>query len=143
MFDELSAGAENPEDRFSKLDASIRIRATGQSDDTGPLRADNSAAVGGKGTPKHLQPGPSGSTTSVSTLQASTLAGTNAETVNFDVTPGSLTRWQHRDKSLVKDTLEDSYRQVRDPNLLSRRLLTFNHYVRKETYQWLRKQIRR
>jgi hypothetical protein len=38
-------------------------------------------------------------------------------------------------------------RPVRDPNLLlSLRLLTFNHYVRKETYQWwslLRQQIRR
>ena len=78
---------------------------------------------------------------SVSTLQASTLAGTNAETIHFDVIPASLTRWQHRDKSLVKDTPED--RPVRNPNLLSKRLLTFHHYIRKETYQWLRRQIRR
>ena len=141
MFDELTAGVEDPGDRFSKLDASIRIRSTGQPDDTRPLQADNSAAVAGKGAARHLQLGPSGSTTSVSTLQASTLAGTNAGTVNFDVTPASLTRWQHRDKSLLNDTPEDMH--VRVPNLLSQRLLTFNHYVRKETCQWLRKQIRR
>jgi hypothetical protein len=132
MFDELSAGAEDPEDRLSKLDASFRIRPTRQPEDTGPLQADNPAAVGGKGTPRQLQPGPSGSTASVSTWQSSTLAGTNAETVHFDVTPASLTRWQHRDKTLVKDTPED--RPVRDPNLLSQRLLIFNHCVRKETY---------
>ena len=141
MFDELSGDAEDPEDRLSKLDASIRIRPSGPPEDTGPLRADNPAAAGGKGTPRQRQPGPSGSTASVSTLQASTLAGTTAETVHFDVTPASLTRWQHRDKSLVNDTPED--RPVRNPNLLSKRLLTFDHYVRKETCQCLRKQIRR
>jgi hypothetical protein len=132
MFDGLSAIAEDPEDRLSKLDASIRICPTSQPQDTGPLHADNPAAAAGKGTPRRLQPGPSGSTASVSTLQASTLAGTNAETVHFDVTPASLTRWQHRDKSLVKDTPKD--RLVRDLNLLSQRLLTFNHFIRKETY---------
>jgi hypothetical protein len=142
MFD-VSAGAEDPEDRLSKLDASIRIRPTGQPEDTELLQTDNPAAAAGKGRHRGLQPGPSGSTTSVSTLQATTLTGTNAETDYFDATPESLTRWQHRDKSLV--TPED--RPVRDPNLLlSLRLLTFNHYVRKETYQWwslLRQQIRR
>jgi hypothetical protein len=65
---------------------------------------------------------PRPSTASVSTLQASTPAGTNAEMVYFDVTPATLTRWQHRDKSLVSDTPED--RSVRDPNPLSKRWLT-------------------
>jgi hypothetical protein len=144
MFDELSVGAEDPEDRLSKLVASIRIRPTGQPGKTGPFQADNPAAAAGKGAPRQLKPGPSGSTASVNTFQASTLAGTNAETVHFDVTPASVTRWQHRDKSLVKETPED--RPVRDPNHLSKRLLTFNHYIRKETYRWwplLQQQIRR
>ena len=117
MFDGLSSGVEDPEDRLSKLDASIHIRPTGQPEDTGPLQADHPAAATGKGTPRQLQP------------------------VHFDVTPASLTRWQHRDKSLVNDTPEDG--PVRDHNLLSKRLLTFNHYVRKVIHQWLRKQIRR
>lgn len=121
MFDELSAGAENPEDRVSKLDASsIRIRPTNQPEITGPLQTDNPAAAATKRTLRQLQVGPYGSTASVSTLH---LAGVDAETVHFDVTPASLTRWQHRDKSLVKDTPED--RPVRDPNFLSQRLLTF------------------
>jgi hypothetical protein len=42
---------------------------------------------------------------------------------------------------LVKDIPEDG--PVRDPNLVSQRLLTFNHYVRKESYWLLRQQIRR
>jgi hypothetical protein len=116
MFDELSVVAEDPEDRLSKLDTSTRIR-TGQPKNTGLLQASNpAAAVAGKRTLRQLQPGPSGSTASVNTLQASTLAGTNAEMVHFDVTPASQARWQHRDKSLVKDAPED--RPVRDPNLL-------------------------
>ena len=97
MFDELTAGAEDPEDRLSKLDASIRIRHTSQADSS-------ATAAAGKGTPRQLQSGPSGSSTSVST-----------ETVHFDLTPASLTRWQHRDKSLAKDFPED--RPVRVPNL--------------------------
>lgn len=94
MFDELSAsaGAEDPEDRHSKLGASVR--ATGHPENTRPLQADNSAAAG-----------------------KSTRAGTNAETLNFDsdVTPASLTRWQNRDKSLVKDIPEET--KVRDLNI--------------------------
>ena len=116
MFDELSASAEDLEDRLSKLDAPIRTHPTGQPEDTGPLQVDDPAAAG-EGTPRQLQAGSSGSTASVSTLQVSTLAGTNAKTINFDVTPASLTRWQHRDKSLVNDTPNDW--PVRDPNLLS------------------------
>ena len=94
MFDsdELSAGAEDPEDRLSKLDASIHIRPTDQPDDTGHLQVDNPAAAKGKETHSQLQPGPSGSTASVSILQAPTLAGTNMETAHFDVTPATLTR---------------------------------------------------
>jgi hypothetical protein len=146
MFDELSAGAEDPEDRLSKFDASIRIRRSGRTglpEDTGLLQADNSAAAAEKGTPIQLQPGPSGSAASVSALRASTLAGISAEMGHFDLTPASLTRWQHRDKSLVKNTPGDG--PVRDPKLLSQRLsaLTFNHHVRKGIYQLLRQQIRR
>ena len=125
MFDEMSAGVEDPEDRLSKLDdaSMIRIRPAGQPEETRPLHADNpAAAAAGKGTPRQLQPGPSESPASVSTLRASTLAGADAETVYFDVTPASLTRWQYRDKSLVKGAPED--KPVRDPNLLSRWLLT-------------------
>jgi hypothetical protein len=106
-----------------------------------PFQADNPAAAVGKLTPRQLQPGSSRSTASVGTLQSSTLDGTTGETVHFDVRPASLMRWQHRDKCLVNDTHEN--RPVRDPNLLSKRLPAFNHYVRKETCQWLRKQIRR
>lgn len=130
MFDELSTGAGDPEDRLSKLDSSIRIHPIGQPENTGPLQADNPVAGAGKRTPRQLQPGPSGYA-SVGTPQPSTLAGTNAETVHFDASP---TRWKHRDKSLAKDTPEN--RPVRDPDLLSKRLLTFNLYIRKETYHW-------
>jgi hypothetical protein len=134
MFDELSAGAEDREDRLSKLvDSSIRMRPTGQHEDPGLLQTDNPAAATGKGAPRQLQRGPSGSTASVSTFKASILASANAEMVQFDATPTvSLTRWQHRDKSLVNDTPEDG--PVRYPNLLARRLLMFNHHIR-ETYQ--------
>jgi hypothetical protein len=54
MFDELSAGAEDPEDRLSKLDASIRIWPTSQPrpESTGPLQADNPTAAVGKGKPR-------------------------------------------------------------------------------------------
>ena len=97
MFDELTAGAEDPEDRLSKLEASIRLRHTSQADSP-------ATAAAGKGTPRQVQSGPSGSSASVST-----------ETVHFDLTPASLTRWQHRDKSLAKDIPED--RPVRVPNL--------------------------
>jgi hypothetical protein len=57
---------------------------------TGPLQADNpaAAAAAGKATPIQLQPGPSGSTASVSALQASTLAGTSVEMVYFDLSNG-------------------------------------------------------
>ena len=130
MFDELSTGAGDPEDRLSKLDPSIRIHPIGQPESTGLLQADNPVAGAGKRTPRQLQPGPSGYA-SVGTPQPSTLVGTNAETVHFDA---SLTRWHHRDKSMAKDTPEN--RPVRDPNLLFNPLLTFNHYIRKETYQW-------
>jgi hypothetical protein len=124
MSDELSAGAEDLEDRLSKLvESSIRMRPTGQHEDPGLLQTDNPAAAAGKGAPRQIQRGPSGSTASVSTFQASTLACTNAEMVQFDVTPAGLTRWQHRDKSLVNDTPEDV--PVRYPNFLSRWLLTF------------------
>lgn len=146
MFDELSTGADDPEDRLSKLNVSTRIRPIGQPEDMALLQVDNPvvAAAGVKGTPRQLQQGTSGSPAFVNTLQASTLAYTNAETVHFDVTPESLTHWQHRDKSLAKDVPEDG--PVRDPNLLSQRLLTLNHYVRKKTnLRWslLRQQIRR
>ncbi|KAH9988652.1 hypothetical protein BJV77DRAFT_727827 [Russula vinacea] len=79
MFDELSEGPEDG--RLSKLDAFIRIRPTGWSEDAGHLQADNT--VTGKG-----------------------LASTNGETVQFDVTLASLARWQQRDKSMVKDAPE-------------------------------------
>ena len=128
MFDELSAGAGDPEDRLSKLDPSIRIHPIGQPENTGTLQADNPVAGAGKRTPRQL--GPSGYA-SVGTPQLPTLAGINTETVHFDA---SLARWEHKDKSLAKDTPEN--RPVRDPNLLFNPLLTFNHYIRKETYQW-------
>lgn len=133
MFDELSAGTEDPDDRLSKLNA---LTCICQLEDMAPLQVDNPvvAAAAGKGAPRELQQGTSESPVFVSTLQASTITCANAETVNFDVTPASLTRWQHRDKSLAKDVPEDG--PVRDPDLLSQRLLTFNHYVRKETYLW-------
>jgi hypothetical protein len=70
MFDELSArrvGAEDPEVRLSRFDASIRIRPTGQPENPGPFQADNPAAAAGKGILRELQTGPSGSTASVST----------------------------------------------------------------------------
>jgi len=114
MFDELSAGAEDPEDRLSesKWDAPIRVCPTGRPEDVGPLRV-NTPEVG-KGTPKRLLLASSGTVASVGSLQGSTLAGTNAETVHFDVTPASLMRWQHRDKSMVKDAPEDD-KPVRKP----------------------------
>ena len=117
LFDELSAGVGDPEGQLLKLDASIHMRPTGRPENTGPLQADNPVTVAGKGTSRQLPTGPSGSAASVSTLQTSTLDGINAGTVHFDVTPTSLTRWHHRDKSLVKVTPED--RSVRYPNLLS------------------------
>ena len=136
MFDELSAGAEDSEDRLSKLGpASIRIRRTGQPEDAGFLQADNHSAAARKGTPIQLQPVSSGPTASVSTLQASRLV----EKVDFDLTPANLTRWQHRDKYLVKSTPEDGP-AVSDPQWLP--MLTFNHHVRKGIYQVLRQQIR-
>jgi hypothetical protein len=79
MFDELSEGPEDG--RLSNLDAFIRIRPTGRSEDAGRLQANNTVA--GKG-----------------------LANTNGETVQFDVTLASLARWQFRDKAVVKDAPE-------------------------------------
>jgi hypothetical protein len=78
---ELSAGAKNPKDRLLKLDASVCIRTvrpTSQPENTEPLQDDDPAVAAGKGTPRQLQPGPSGSTACVSTLQVPTLAGTAA-----------------------------------------------------------------
>ena len=61
LFDELSPGAEDPEDQLSKLDASIRMRPAGRPENTGLLRADDPVKVAGKGMPRQLQPRPSGS----------------------------------------------------------------------------------
>jgi hypothetical protein len=80
MFDELS---EDREDGLSKLDAFIRIRSsTSRPEDVGSLQRDGPAA--GKGS-----------------------ASTNGETVQFDVTPASLARWQHKDKAMVRDAPEE------------------------------------
>jgi hypothetical protein len=111
MFEELSASAEDPEYRLSKLDTPIRIRPIGPSrtEDMGPLQIDNPAA--GKGT----------------------LASINGETVHFDITPVSLTRWKHRDKSMVEDAPEED-KPVRKPSPLFQRCQYSDHYVRIEAY---------
>lgn len=117
MFDELSVVAgDHPEGgRLSKLDAAyVRSRpTTGRPEDAGHRQADSPAA--GKGTPKRLPLVSSGSASSVSTLQASTVG----ETAHFDVTSASLARWQHRNKAMAKED-----KLVRNHNILSQQLPT-------------------
>src|SRR5260370_42362538 len=123
MLQDLSAHAEVPASRFPKFSPPIRIRPIARSriEDRGPFKADNPAA--GKGT----------------------LASINGETVHFDITPASLTRWKHRNKSMVEDAPEED-KPVRKPSPLFQSCHHSNQYVRIETYQrWplLRQQIRR
>jgi len=90
MFDGLSAGADGPEDRPSKLDSFARIHPSAQPENAGTCQADGPGME--KWMHEFLLPVPLGSTGSVSALQASLLVSTDGETAHIDINPVHLAR---------------------------------------------------
>jgi hypothetical protein len=100
MFDDLFASADGREDGLLKLDASTRIHPALQSENVGGhLHTESPAA--GKRAQELLLPEALGTAASVGTSQTSALESSNG--IQFDVTPASLARWQHRDNAMVRD----------------------------------------
>jgi hypothetical protein len=84
------------EDLPSNSNASTRIHPAIKPT-TAEVSRDEKPATGKRLTPL-------GSVVSVDTSQVSSLASRDGETVNFDVTAASLSRWQHRDNTMLKGT---------------------------------------
>jgi len=108
MFDGLSAGADGPEGRPSKLNSFTRIHPIVQPENAGTCQADGPAIQ--KRMHRFLLPVlscPAGPTVSVSAVQASPLVSTNGEIVHVDIKPVRLARWQHRENAMVKDASVD------------------------------------
>ena len=85
MFDGLSAGADGPEGRPSKLGSFACIHPSAQPENAGTCLADGPGME--KRMHEFLLPVPLGSTGSVSALQASLLVSTDGETAHIDINP--------------------------------------------------------
>ena len=88
VFDGLSAGADGPEGRPSKLDSFARIHPSAQPENAGTCLADGPGME--KRMHEFLLPVPLGSTGSVSALQVSLLVSTDGEMAHIDINPVHL-----------------------------------------------------
>jgi len=112
MFNDLSTGSDRREDEVPRLDASpMRIHPPVRPGGTSALDPAYSAI--GKQTQDRLVPA-SLEFAAVSRSRAWTLSSADGEMIQFDVTPASLARWQHRDNAMIKDTPAEE-KLVRNP----------------------------